>query len=544
MNDNARVRRIEDTCRHDGTIQVQNAEGEPDTAAYVVAQGQINFVPKVSVIIPVHNTEKYLKQCLDSVINQTLKEIEIICVNDGSTDDSLKVLKECAKKDDRVVIINQTHQRQGCSRNNALKIARGEYVQFVDSDDLIREDTCERLYKKAKEYDLDMLCFSGYNFSETPKKRQENTYWSYDKVLSSLDGKKVFNMRDIKEIAHRMVVSACLTVFRNSFLIKYDIRFPEKLYYEDNVFYVKSLTKAARISIDSEEYYIRRIRKDSVTQNWDKHFADYFEVADMVLEYLKNIRIDKSIYNNYKRSYLSMCVKLFRTYGQTASKKNYLTIKNLIAKYGRLSEYHLNYSYSHPLLIFASFPHTFFKYRALKRRLCQYIWARMSTLCIDVKILSNKKEAIQIEAQGSTIIERVWCGNTQGERMTLTSSAPKGKIKISTVKAGELTVNFCGPDVRFEGKKFPVWIDYKSISINGKDVLSSPVETWHGKPWSYKMSVEDGQEIWLEYEQQAHSYSRKELKETILKLNPSSEVIQENIDVLIDQIKKMIKHVK
>ena len=304
------------------------------------------------------------------------------------------------------------------------------------------------------------------------------------------------------------------------------------------------MTKAARISIDSEEYYIRRIRKDSVTQNWDKHFADYFEVADMVLEYLKNIRIDKSIYNNYKRSYLSMCVKLFRTYGQTASKKNYLTIKNLIAKYGRLSEYHLNYSYSHPLLIFASFPHTFFKYRALKRRLCQYIWARMSTLCIDVKILSNKKEAIQIEAQGSTIIERVWCGNTQGERMTLTSSAPKGKIKISTVKADELTVNFCGPDVRFEGKKFPVWIDYKSISINGKDVLSSPVETWHGKPWSYKMSVEDGQEIWLEYEQQAHSYSRKELKETILKLNPSSEVIQENIDVLIDQIKKMIKHVK
>ena len=83
-------------------ITVKNAEGDPDTTAEIVIQNKINYEPKVSVIIPVYNVEEYLRECLDSVINQTLKEIEIICVDDGSTDSSLEILKEYAKKDKRV----------------------------------------------------------------------------------------------------------------------------------------------------------------------------------------------------------------------------------------------------------------------------------------------------------------------------------------------------------------------------------------------------------------------------------------------------------
>jgi glycosyltransferase involved in cell wall biosynthesis len=92
-------------------------------------------VPKVSVIIPVYNVDKYLKQCLDSVATQTLRDIEIICVNDGSTDGSLAILEEYAKKDSRIVVINQKNQGAGLARNKALKCAQGRYFVFMDSDD-------------------------------------------------------------------------------------------------------------------------------------------------------------------------------------------------------------------------------------------------------------------------------------------------------------------------------------------------------------------------------------------------------------------------
>ena len=101
-----------------------------------------------------------------------------------------------------------------------------------------------------------------------------------------------------------------------------------------------------------------------------------------------------------------------------------------------------------------------------------------------------------------------------------------------------------GPDVRFEGKRFPVWLDYKSIKIDGKEILSSPIAVWHNKPWRYEMPVRDEQEVWVEYEQQPHPYSREELKETILKLNPTSEAIQKNINALTDKIYKAISHAK
>lgn len=88
-------------------ITVQNAEGEPETQAKILIQNKINYSPKVSVIMPVYNVEEYLRECLDSVVNQTLKEIEIICVDDGSTDNSLEILKEYAKKDNRITVITQ-----------------------------------------------------------------------------------------------------------------------------------------------------------------------------------------------------------------------------------------------------------------------------------------------------------------------------------------------------------------------------------------------------------------------------------------------------
>ena len=117
----------------------------------------------VSVIIPIYNTGKYLKQCMDSIINQSLKGIEIICVNDGSTDNSLDILKEYSN----IKIINQKNQGLSIARNTGLKYANGEYIYFCDSDDFLQLDALENLYLFAKHNNLDVLYFDGIAFFES-----------------------------------------------------------------------------------------------------------------------------------------------------------------------------------------------------------------------------------------------------------------------------------------------------------------------------------------------------------------------------------------
>ena len=122
--------------------------------------------PLISVIVPVYNVEDYLISCMDSIINQTLENIEVICINDGSTDESLKILKEYEKKDERVKVYSKQNSGQGTARNFGLENAIGEYVLFVDSDDWIDIETCEILYDVAKSKELDLLIFLATNFDD------------------------------------------------------------------------------------------------------------------------------------------------------------------------------------------------------------------------------------------------------------------------------------------------------------------------------------------------------------------------------------------
>ena len=115
--------------------------------------------PKVSVIIPIYNSGNYLIECLDSVINQTLSEIEVICIDDGSTDSSFDILKDYANNDSRFKIFHQENLGAGTTRNNAIEKVSGEFIIFLDSDDWIEEDMCEKLYNHAKKLDVDLVVF-------------------------------------------------------------------------------------------------------------------------------------------------------------------------------------------------------------------------------------------------------------------------------------------------------------------------------------------------------------------------------------------------
>ena len=132
---------------------------------------------KISVIVPVYNTQKYLNECLNSLINQTFQDIEIICINDGSTDDSLEVLNEFSKKDNRIKIVTQKNSGLSASRNHGIELSKGEYIYFIDSDDYIELNTLKELYDISIENSCDLIIFKLINFYDDNYEKFTSTYY-------------------------------------------------------------------------------------------------------------------------------------------------------------------------------------------------------------------------------------------------------------------------------------------------------------------------------------------------------------------------------
>ena len=181
-------------------------------------------MPKVSVIIPVYNVGKYLRKCLDSVINQTLKDIEIICVNDGSTDNSGKILDEYAAKDKRIKVIHQENQGLGAARNVGIDLAKGEYIGFVDSDDWISTGFYEKLYETAKRENSDI---SACNIMRV-KNNQTYPLLKYTTINKATTLKNKFKLLHMP--AYNYVVNK---IYRTDFLKINNLYFETNIYFED-----------------------------------------------------------------------------------------------------------------------------------------------------------------------------------------------------------------------------------------------------------------------------------------------------------------------
>lgn len=253
------------------------------------------FAPKVSVIIPVYNVEKYLPECLDSVINQTLKDIEIICVNDGSPDNSLEILKDYANRDKRITIIDQKNQGLSCSRNNAMEVATGEYIMFLDSDDCIRKDACELLYDKVKKNELDALFFAGENFENGTNRVLDSSYYQF-KYLPEEFKKDKFRYLDCYDFIEKMAVSSCLCIYNRRLILNNNIKFPDGICYEDNLFFFTIIIKSIALGICQEKLYFRRIHNQSITQNSHLHFGDLMNIIEKIDNLLVSNNINQEVY--------------------------------------------------------------------------------------------------------------------------------------------------------------------------------------------------------------------------------------------------------
>ena len=233
---------------------------------------------KVSVIIPVYNVEDYIEKCLDSVVNQTLKEIEIIVVNDGAKDNSMKKIEKYFS-DSRIKIINKQNGGLSSARNAGLKIAKGEYISFIDSDDFIEEKMLEDLYSENENADIVFSDNFNYNMLDS-KVLKEKRIFPFDNIVNK--GSYIC-----------MYSSAVVwnKIYKREFLEKNNLKFIEGIIHEDDIFTIKSHFLAEKVKyIKKFHYYYRINRKDSIMSNKakNKHLENYKVIYEQIKEFSDN----------------------------------------------------------------------------------------------------------------------------------------------------------------------------------------------------------------------------------------------------------------
>lgn len=268
---------------------------------------------KVSVIIPIYNAYDYLRPALDSVVYQTLRDIEIICIDDGSTDRSLEILKEYQKNDDRVRIVTEANAGPGLARNNGLGRTRGEYVAFLDADDFYEPNFLEALYEMALRDNLD-IAIAGYDIYNS--QRAIFTKMEEAEHVEIFEGGAVTskNQRP-NEILASTTGSAWNKMFRRSFIIDKELKFlPDVKMYEDVYFTVSALSLAERVARTPEILIHHRIHSEQArVKLLRKNFSQIPAVFIKIKEFLMKRGMYAPLFISYLNLSVIRCYKLYKT---------------------------------------------------------------------------------------------------------------------------------------------------------------------------------------------------------------------------------------
>lgn len=333
---------------------------------------------KVSVIIPIYNVANFLKECLDTVINQTLKEIEIICVNDGSTDNSIDILNEYAKNDNRIIIIDKKiNLGYGHSMNVGMDNAKGEYIGIVEPDDYIKLNMYETLYKKAKEYDVDIVKSDFYRFTGYGKNTDiryfniANDKKYYNKIISAYSNIEIFNFWMMNWSG----------IYRKDFIRRFNIKHNESpgASFQDNGFWFRCFCLSEKILFIDEAFYMnRRDNPNSSVNNKEKVFCIKNEF-DYIKDFLcKDINLkNRFIYiyqyrkfHSYMFSYNRIDNKYKKLFLKTFSKEFKEAIKNNELDRRMFTDYQWN-----ELNLIINNMNEFYKKSVIKRNIWDFIFS-------------------------------------------------------------------------------------------------------------------------------------------------------------------------
>ena len=247
--------------------------------------------PNISVTMSTYNVDEFIQESLNCIVNQTLKNIEIICIDDGSTDDTLSILNEYAAKDSRIkVVAKLKNEGLAVARNEALKLAKGKYIAFVDGDDLIDVTLFEKAFKLAEENNSDMVVWDYipfWNTNEIAIKKQK---------LSSLVTIKTTD----KETLLKFPSFSCVKMIRNEVINSFNVSFPVGLTRQDIPVNWKLITSLEKINLLPERLYYYRQQPEATTNRTDKRLFDLATVMDITKEYL----IENNLYEQYKDEFL------------------------------------------------------------------------------------------------------------------------------------------------------------------------------------------------------------------------------------------------
>ena len=255
---------------------------------------------KVSVILPVYNVESYLRQCLDSVMGQTLKDIEIICVDDGSSDDSPAILEEFARKDSRIRILTQQNAGAGVTRNLGMKYAKGRYLSFLDSDDFFEPDMLEKAYEKAEKYQAQIVVFRSDQYL-TEQKSYNPMLWTLR--MQELPPYAPFSHRQMTDNIFKVFVGwAWDKLFLRSFVEEKQLLFQEQRTSNDLLFVFSAVALAKRIAVlDNVLAHQRRDAKDSLSKTREKSWGCFYDALTALRERLRR----EGMYEEVERDYIN-----------------------------------------------------------------------------------------------------------------------------------------------------------------------------------------------------------------------------------------------
>ena len=292
--------------------------------------------PKVSIIMPVYDVEKYLEKSLNSLINQTLTDIEIICIDDESPDKCGEILDFYSSIDSRIKVIHQKNSGQASARNRGLEIARGKYIQFLDSDDTYAPTCCEKMYSVMENCDADFACY-GTNVIYEVHEDHKN----YDESYMNLKYKGI--QKAIPAMARTIDVHCWSKIFKTSFIHDNNISFPEKLHYEDVVFFWSCLIHAKKIYFYNEKLinYVRREGSftDEIFNKKSSHVFDMIEAWKQIAYTL----ITKDAINDFLPYFCRMIINNFH-WGMNSFASNDIASKKLfMEKYYDIVKMIINY---------------------------------------------------------------------------------------------------------------------------------------------------------------------------------------------------------
>ncbi len=254
---------------------------------------------KLSLIIPVYNSESYLYKCLESAVNQTLQQIEIIIINDGSTDSSVDIIKEFLA-DNRIVFINQKNSGLSCARNVGIKMAKGEFIGFLDSDDRLDSTFAQKMYTYAKET-LSDIVMCDY-FRVLPKTQ-------HNMLIRKNFKNTIFTS---SEALHKIILDLSVQnyawdkIYKRKLFIDNNVFYPEGMYYEDMPTTFRLFYYANQVGYIDQPLYYYLQRENSITRTFnDKHIEDIIKALYLMKEFM----LSNGIYLKYQKEYKFFCYK-------------------------------------------------------------------------------------------------------------------------------------------------------------------------------------------------------------------------------------------